>query len=194
MMLCLIRTADAQFTSTLQSRLDGFYTMVVAEGVIWTIPDLDLDSETGMGLGARFGYYFVNNFGISMGIDISRITPRSNVTYDFAHIDFGLSRVFGNDSNRLRPYIRPAFVLLFGSSVESTEDIFSNPELNNLRGSGIGAGLGSFYFINPRISLQLSYHYSVIWINTLRLVLLDVQNPEDNIQTHRLMLGVSLHF
>lgn len=183
-MLLLVTTSFAQNSGSQDDK--GIYLGASLLGASWNIPDLDLDSERGGGLGLRIGYNFNTNLAIFLSFDGSSIDPDEGDKYGLAHGDLGVEGRFGNSTSIVRPFLRGSLVGMAAVSDDGDDEV-------TISGGGVGLGAGLYFFLSPKASLSLGYTHSWININEVKVGSISVE-VDENAESGRLGIGFAYHF
>lgn len=173
-------------TSQIYSQDNGIYLGASLLGAAWTMPDMDLDAESGGGIALKAGYNFNTNYAFFIGLDAATINPDVGYSYGLGHFDLGLEGRIGNPSSRFRPYGRISYL---GMAVVQDDP---NGDLE-ISGAGFGLGGGIYFFATDKLALEMGLIKS--WINVSEVKLgSNSASVDEDAETGRFMLGLSYHF
>ena len=140
--------AQAQESSDNEVDDKGLYVGVSLLGTSFDIPEFSDDKDTGGGLGIEIGYNFNTNLAIFLSLDGSGMKPDDGEDYALAHFDLGVEGRLGDPGSGFRPYAKAAFLGVGATFEAGDEDI-------QVTGTGFGAGIGVYYFINNQFAIDL---------------------------------------
>lgn len=178
--------AHAQETSDEEVNDKGLYIGVSLLGTSFDIPEFSDDKDTGGGLGVELGYNFNTNLAIFLNLDGSNMNPDDGEDYTLGHFDLGVEGRLGDPGSGFRPYGKASFLGIAATFEAGDEDI-------EITGTGFGAGIGVYYFINNQFAIDVGYTHSWISVNEVKLGSVSVEIDE-NATSGRLGLGFSYHF
>jgi hypothetical protein len=118
-------------------------------GSAWTVNDLDVDTESGIGLALLGGYGISDHFAVYADLTLASIDAQD--TYGLGHLDAGIRFYFGGPADRFRPYADAA---LSGRRAE-----WDDPALGHVEAWGVGgtAGGGFLYFLSGPAALDVGF-------------------------------------
>jgi opacity protein-like surface antigen len=175
---------SAQSINPPEYETKGFFAKLSLFGTAWTIDDIDVDAESGGGLGANLGYNFTSNFGLFASFDAASMQPEEGEDYLMGHLDLGLQGIFRSSSDRFRPYLR---VSLLGMSAQYEE---LDLEIN---GGGIGLGAGGLIFLSENLALDINYTHGLVNITEFKIGSTS-EDLDERATTARLFIGLAYHF
>lgn len=167
---------------------------LVGQGL--TLVGDDTEAETGGGFGGTLGYGFNDRVALYLNIDAAAIEYDEDVetdedTYGAATVDLGVRMNFGNESQKLRPYINAAFT---GLAVVETTEIAGEEVDATLAGGGLTVGGGLQYFFARSLALDVGLQATQGAFTTVALDDEDEDLPQGiAFASSRLQLGVSWH-
>lgn len=150
------------------------------------IPEIGDETDTGGGIAIEGGYNFSSNFAVFISLDGSQLTAEEGEDYNFVHFDAGVEGRLGNYDSKFRPFGR---VSLLGAAATIEDEGFEA----EISGSGFGAGLGLYYFLNEKFAFKLGYTHSWININEITVESISIEIDEDG-SSGRLGLGFTYNF
>lgn len=160
----------------------GFFINGSILGAAWTIDDLDIDAESGGGIGFKLGYNFNTNIGLFVSFDGASIKPDDGEDYALGHFDLGVQGTFRTTADRFRPFVRAS---ILGMSVQD-DDL----EIN---GAGFGLGAGALIFLSEKLALDINYTHGWIDISEVKIGSITIDVDEKG-TTGRFFIGLAYHF
>ncbi len=168
------------------SSLDGFYLGGALMGEAWTLPDLDVDSESGAGFGLKLGYNFSPSFGVFTSLDGAVINPDVGEDYELGHFDLGLEGRISSVYSNFLPYGRISFLGMAVAQDDPGGDI-------EITGSGLGLGVGFYVFLSQNLALDVSLTKSWVNLSEVSVGSSTVEVDEDA-ESGRFGIGLVYHF
>ncbi len=165
---------------------NGLYFGASLQGAAWTMPDMNLDAESGAGFGLKSGYNINTNFGVFLGLGGANIDPEVGESYGLGHFDIGVEGRIGNSTSKFRPYARLSYLGMAAVQDDPSGDV-------EISGAGFGLGAGLYYFFTDKLALDVALVKS--WINISEVkVGPNSASVDEDAETGRFMLGLSYHF
>lgn len=185
-LLSLTQVSIAQTKNNTTDDGSGLYLGLSLKGAGWSMPDINMDAESGAGFGLKLGYNFNTNFGLFASLDGASIDPDQGENYGLGHFDFGAEARLGDVESTVRPFLRASYLGMSAQSNEPSGDI----EIN---GTGFGLGAGLYLFATNKFAIEISYVRS--WINLNEVKLGSVSTDiDESANSGRFTLGASYHF
>ena len=140
-----------------QSDNRGFMLNLHLVGNGLTLVGDDTEMETGGGVGVAVGYGFTDRTALYLNIDAAAIEYDEDAegtedTYGAVTADLGVRMSFGDEGQKLRPYINAAFT---GFAAVEEFDIAGETVETTLSGGGLTVGGGLQYFFMRNLALDL---------------------------------------
>jgi len=184
--LVLILSLTFTLSNKTNAQDNGLYLSGALQGAAWTLPDLDVETESGAGIALKLGYNFNTNFALFVGLDGASINPDVGDNYGLGHFDIGAEGRIGNSESKFRPFGRLSFLGMAAVQDNQSGDV-------EISGAGFGLGGGIYYFISDNFALEVGYTKS--WVNISEVkVGSQSASVDENAESGRFNLGVSYHF
>lgn len=164
----------------------GFYLGGSLQAAYWTMPDFDMDAESGGGFGIKAGYAINPNIGLFLGLDGATIEPEVGEDYGLGHFDLGVEGRIAVSGSKFWPYARVSYLGMAAVQDDPSGDV-------EISGAGYGLGAGFYYFFTSQMALDVSFTKSWVNITDIKIGSNSVTVDEDA-ETGRLMLGLSYYF
>lgn len=139
----------------------GVFIGLRLNGTAWTIDDLDVDTESGVGLAMLAGYGISDLF--SVYADLAAASFGGSNTYGLGHLDVGIRFIFGGPASTFRPYADAA---LSGRKSE-----WDDPSRGEVRAWGVGGtvGGGFLYFLAAPAALDVGFKATFGGLNEITI-------------------------
>jgi opacity protein-like surface antigen len=173
-------------TTTSKAQDNGFYIGANVQATAWTMPSLDLDTESGGGFGIKAGYNINTNLGVFLGLDGASINPPVGEDYGLGHFDIGVEGRIGNSESKFLPYGRLSYLGMAAVEDNPSGDI-------EITGTGFGLGGGFYYFFTDNLALDVALVKSWVNIEEVKVGTISTSLDEDA-ETGRFLIGLSFHF
>lgn len=168
-----------------RSNTAGFNLGIFLAGASIQVDGSD-ETEAGRGGSLHVGYGFNQLVSVFARANAASIASQGGgANYGMAHVDLGARLSFGSQSAALRPFVQGA---VNGRAVADGD--------LEARGSGLTAGLGVEYFVNPALAVETGFSFSFGDFSEGRLgdgEWLDFGNEAFGATSARFDLGISWH-
>jgi len=172
---------------------DGFYVGGGFHFFNWTFDEVNYKNDNGNGLSLNVGKNLSPEMGFYIGLDDSEIYNENSNSYEVTHFDIGVEvrfiEIYCKPSwpcSIAKPYFRTSRIRF--KMVES--ELFGKTEI---KGSGVGMGLGTYLFLGYKTAVDIGYTGGIIRIN-------EISGNDINTSSYhlahsgRLKIGVTLFF
>ena len=171
---------------------DGVYIGGGSQFFNWTFDEGNYITDNGKGLSLKVGKSFSSELGLYIGLDDAEIYNENSDSYEVTHFDIGVEVRF------IEIYCKPSWpcsrlslisVHLIRFKMVDSES-FGETEI---KGSGVGMGLGTYLFLGYKTALDIGYIAGIIRIN--KIIGDDIITGSHNLaHSGRLKIGVTLFF
>jgi len=172
---------------------DGVYIGGGSQFFNWTFDEGNYITDNGKGLSLKVGKSFSSEIGLYIGLDDAEIYNENSDSYEVTHFDIGVEvrfiEIYCRPSwpcSTAKPYFRTSharFKMVDSESFGETE----------IKGSGVGMGLGTYLFLGYKTALDIGYIAGIIRIN--KIIGDDIITGSYNLaHSGRLKIGVTLFF
>jgi hypothetical protein len=179
--LLSVNTLYGQNGSSPTYETKGLFFNASLLGAAWTTDDMNIDAESGGGLGLKLGYNFSSHIGLYTSLDAALMNPDED-EYVLAHLDIGLQGIFRPETARFRPFLR---VSVSGMTARDDE--------TEINGAGIGFGGGALFFLTRNMALDINYMHGLIDLSEVKVGSQSV-DIDETATTGRLLFGLGWYF
>lgn len=177
-----------------QSNNSGFMlnAHLTGIGISGTVDDSEVQSGGGLGLAIGYGFnerltLFLNVDGAVLEYDEGDEVDGDDGEYDLATADLGLRINFGNEGQKLRPYLETGFTgVVQSDEVEEFE--------TSIAGGALLLGAGLQYFFTPSLAFD-----GALKLNSGSFTTIEIDGEDEDFDEgvgfnqSRLQLGVTWH-
>ena len=172
---------------------DGVYIGGGYQFYNWTFDELNYKTDNGKGLSLKVGKNLSPEIGLYIGLDDAEIYNKNSDSYEVTHFDIGVEvrfiEIYCKQSwpcSIAKPYFRTShtrFKMVDSESFGETE----------IKGSGVGMGLGTYLFLGYKTAIDIGYIAGIIRVN--KIIGDDIITSSHNLaHSGRLKIGVTLFF